>query len=82
MGGVGDEEMSRNLNRLSAAANRMAARDDLRFVYYQLVQLGHTPPQVWHENSSARKIDRATREMKNWAKSNGIEIALPDGWKA
>lgn len=74
--------MSRNLARLSAAANRMDAVKDLRFVYDQLVKQGYQPPLVWHENDSAKKIDRATRRMITWAQDQGIEIQLPEGWSA
>lgn len=74
--------MSRNLNRLNAAANRMAAINDLRFVYDQLVKQGHQPKLVWRENDSAKQIDRATRVMINWAREQGIEITLPEGWKS
>lgn len=72
--------MARNLNRLTAAASRQAALNDMLFVYNQLKNAGHQPPLKWHERDGAKKIDRATRYMIVWAQENGIEIQLPDGW--
>ena len=71
----------RNLLRLSAAANRLAAAQDFKFVYDQLQEKGHNPPVDWGKGRySARLIDKWTRSLITWAKENGIEITLPEGW--
>lgn len=70
--------MTRNLNRLSAAANRQAAHHDFMHVYTQLKQ--YKPPYTWPEKDSAKEIDKLTRSLITWARDNGIEIILPEGW--
>ncbi len=74
--------MSRNLLRLSAAANRSAAIKDFFFIYYQLRSLGHNPTIKWWDKwGGARKIDKETRSLIQWAQEKEIEITLPEGWK-
>ena len=69
----------RNLNRLTAAASRQAALQDLRFVYLQLKD--HNPQVELSLGAGHRMIDRETQRLIDWAKENGIEIDLPEGWK-
>lgn len=73
--------MTRNLIRLTAAANKQAAIKDLWFVYNQIVALGHNPPVTDSKGKSAQQIDRITRGLIDWAKDNKIVILLPDGWQ-
>lgn len=78
--------MSRNLNRLTAAANRESAQRDFMFVWAQVK--AHNPPEDIYsrifangwDNTSAKTIDRATRSLIEWSGAKGIEITLPDGW--
>ena len=74
--------MPRNLNRLTAAASRQAALQDLLFVFRQLKDYS-PPPSVLNLRKGAghKKIDQATQRLINWAKEQGIEIKLPEGWK-
>lgn len=78
--------MARNLNRLTAAANRQAAHHDFMFVWSQVKQ--HNPPQdiysfIFSEDwnhTSAKTIARATRGLITWAQTNGVKIDLPEDW--
>lgn len=72
--------MSRNLNRLNAAANRMQAHHDFMWVFAQVKR--YDPPVTYPEGSSAKVIDKGTRALIDWALDHGIEISLPDGWES
>ncbi len=73
--------MSRNLNRLNAYANRLAATQDFNFVYHQALKLGFRPFFILDLNKSAKKIDKYTRIVIEWAKENNKQIVLPDDWE-
>lgn len=78
--------MARNLNRLTAAANRQSAHHDFMYVWSQVKS--YDPPEVLYtamftddwQHTSAKKIDKITRSLINWARDQEIDFTLPDGW--
>lgn len=75
--------MSKNLNRITWAAQFQQASKDWQFVYDQLKDQVRTLPMSvnYGKDSTIKQIDRATRAMIEFAKAQGIEITLPDGWR-
>jgi hypothetical protein len=71
--------MAKNLNRLTAAANRLAAHHDYNLVWAQLKRF--KPPVPFPTDYSARAVDQATRALIAWAQEQKIDIRLPEGWK-